>query len=210
MELANRVTFMNRDLGNIIPNEDLKQEYLTRLLEGLHKRATVGQAVIDIYRVMVANSKTSDYEARRNAATGPASLEDWTPFADPTESIENRLAISSLTKHLPERDQYIINKILSGDSQRDVADELGLTESRLSQIYLRIIERLKEIAARKPFIKGSTEGAENPLFATTKAARKRRTFAQKSWICAGCGHRHTGQRRPKVCPKCKKPKLRKT
>lgn len=133
--------------------EDIASEYVIRLLEGLHQRSTVGQAYIDIIRLQsgrkTQNGKSNENYKARQSLTMVASSEEQEKFyanqpcMEHAVSIDDRLDLERILNKIKcERTIHIFKMVLQGYVLKDIAKDLGLTESRINQIVNRTLADL--------------------------------------------------------------------
>lgn len=131
--------------GHRFPDE-VANEYVTRLLQGLHKKATIGQAYIDITRTHL-NLRSKHKEAIINLEYGSSNSDTLNVVTEtPIDQAENRLALhSALSKITDERTQQIFGMLLEGYTYKKIAKRYKLTEGRIQQIIAKEIEYLKAV-----------------------------------------------------------------
>lgn len=133
-------------LGHWSP-EDIASEYVVRLLEGLHQRATIGQAYIDIVRLVSGNKRQPGYKAKQ-ALSMVASQEAQDHFTNTQPSViqltqDEMLDLEKACRSIKcTRSQFIVHQLLLGFTQREIANELGLTEGRVNQLVHQILSDL--------------------------------------------------------------------
>lgn len=126
--------------------EDIAQEYMCRLLEGLHKKATVGQAYVDILRATQANARSKNYQKQLDlhSVRPDSEIEKSSEEQDglcTDELLDLKFIIESIEDTRVKR---IFNMKLNGYNNLEIAEELNLTEGRISQIIMKETENLRE------------------------------------------------------------------
>ena len=79
-------------------------------------------------------------------ASGRATLGDLVPEGETSdqEAAEARLMIGPALRLLGERDRYVVRlRYFEGLTQREIGDELGVTQTQVSRILSRIIDELR-------------------------------------------------------------------
>lgn len=130
--------------------EDIASEYVVRLLDGLHQRSTIGQAYIDIIRISTGRKGASTEETykSRQALTMVASSEEQETFYSNQPSldqisVDDLLDLQKVLSQIKcERTIHIFKMVLQGYVLKDIAKDLGLTESRINQIVNRTLADL--------------------------------------------------------------------
>lgn len=130
--------------------EDIAQEYVCRLLEGLHQHATVDQAYIDILRLRSGRKgKGPGYDAkiRLHSLTTEKQMDHLNLIVDDTSNLSpdellDLKAILLKIKH-PQTKKVFHYKLL-GLNNKEIGKKLGVGESRISQIIKVEIQRLQE------------------------------------------------------------------
>lgn len=123
--------------------EDIAQTYAMRLLEGLHKKATVQQAYIDIVRLQ-ANSRSKYYEDKLSlisvgsSADVPEEAEVSELSQDETIDLKNILGTITNPKW-----ELIVDLRLKGYTNKEIGCRVGMGEARVSQILQEIVETLQ-------------------------------------------------------------------
>jgi RNA polymerase sigma factor for flagellar operon FliA len=76
-----------------------------------------------------------------------SSLADKDPEVDPERSLDHSETLNMLgdaVESLPERERFVVTAYYrQGRSMRDIADELGVSESRVSQLHARALKLLR-------------------------------------------------------------------
>lgn len=123
--------------------EDIASEYVVGLLQGLHAHQTIGQAYIDIVRRVTGRKGSPGYEFKLSMQMVPKTekqanvvnlLEDVTQGLSVDQRIDLKKALGQIEN---ERTKVILAKVLAGWGQQEIADEYGLTLSRINQIINR-------------------------------------------------------------------------
>lgn len=127
--------------------EEIAAEYVVRLLSGLHKRATVSQAYIDIVRATQTNTRSKYKEAQYNLQNSLTKTGEMPQIeeASPTsmDDLLDLKKVISLVKD--QRHLYVFKQYLEGKNFNDIAKSLKLTESRVHQMFKIELERIRDI-----------------------------------------------------------------
>lgn len=148
MELRARMIKHATFKGHQYP-DDVAQEYCMRLLEGLHKHATVGQAYIDILRKTGAGTRNEKSFMAQISLLNPHPesekildllLEDTKAI-----SIDQQLDLKQIISALPkERDRLFLLRRLDGTTHAEIAAEEGVTPSLIHQRETKLLNKLRE------------------------------------------------------------------
>lgn len=125
--------------------EEVANEYVARLLEGLHKKSTVHQAYIDIKRTQM-NLRSKYAEAILSLEHGQANSEALGFLECKTNlSMDEKIDLKRILSQIQdERTRWIFVQVLKGWTYQDIATELKLSLARVQQIVTRQIEDLKD------------------------------------------------------------------
>ncbi len=148
MELRARMIKHAAFKGHQYP-DDVAQEYCMRLLEGLHKHATVGQAYIDILRKTGAGTRNEKSFMAQISLLNPHPesekildllLEDVKVI-----SVEEKLDLKQIIQALPrEKDRQLLLRRLEGTTHAELAAEEGVTPSMVHQRETKLILKLRD------------------------------------------------------------------
>lgn len=133
--------------------DGIANEYVVRLMEGYHQRATVDQAYIDICRLSTGRKGQPGYEAKKRLNMIPLTAEqndhaDLQP-APSTLSDDQRLDLERALKCIKDkRTLGIFLKVLDGWTYQAIADDMDLTLARIQQIVTREIIAIRETLDR--------------------------------------------------------------
>lgn len=101
----------------------------------------------DISKVVVSLDSVEDAHGEDVGYSWMSSLADEDPEVDPELSLDNSetvLLLGEAMEALPERERSVIAAYYrAGRSMRDIADELGVSESRVSQLHARALKLLR-------------------------------------------------------------------
>lgn len=127
--------------------EDVAQEYVCRLLEGLHAKATVDQAYVDIQRMRSGRKTQPGYEAKtRLASLASEKQMDAThliPNEPPDLNVDEMIDLKMyMSKIKNPRMQVIFEMRLEGFTMLEIAKELGVTQSYIHQLIDAELERI--------------------------------------------------------------------
>lgn len=128
--------------------EDIAQTYVERLLTGLHAKATVGQAYIDILRSTTGKSTQKGYK-KKQALTMVAPQDAIDSFIrnakyDVDSEIDYGLDIQRVMALVkPGKTALVFSLLMAGNNQKEVAMKMGLTDSRVNQIISNEIDRIR-------------------------------------------------------------------
>jgi len=128
--------------------EDIAQSYVERLLMGLHAKATVGQAYIDIIRLTSGSKRMPGY-AKKQALTMVATQDAIDSFNHSAQyDTHNMLFVGlDIQKVMglvrPGKCALCFSLLMAGLNQKEIAQKMGLTESRINQIISREIDRIR-------------------------------------------------------------------
>lgn len=158
LQLRKRMVKHATSAGNRHP-EDIASEYVVRLLEGLHTRATISQAYIDIMRTKtgrkITNGKCSEESYRSRQSLGMVASseaqDNYVRTAPVIEelSLDERIDLKRMVQRIKcTRTQEMISLKLEGYVNSEIAAKFSLTESRVHQIIDREIERLYMLSQR--------------------------------------------------------------
>ena len=112
-------------------------------------------------------------------ASGRATLGDLVPEGETSdqEAAEARLMIGPALRLLGERDRYVVRlRYFEGLTQREIGDELGVTQTQVSRILSRIIDELRHEWSRSAThwrVEALLPGQENRGRSQAVAARSR-------------------------------------
>jgi DNA-directed RNA polymerase specialized sigma24 family protein len=127
--------------------EDAGQEYVLRLLEGKHRRATVSQAMVDMSREIIGRKGQPKFEAAKAVATAfPTDPELIRTSQRPFDVVNRRLFLEKAMNSLTRKEKVFILAFLDGNNLREIGDLMGFTASRASQIWDEIITKMKIVA----------------------------------------------------------------
>lgn len=128
--------------GNSDEQEDATQDILCAWLSrGFKRGQTVDQAVIDYLRKQSGRKGTSGYQQRLNLhnASSTEGLRDL--------GIEPRVGgdCNDIAKLLRGRDRRLFMSLAEGETLLEIANRIGLSESRVCQMVKEINSKLKRI-----------------------------------------------------------------
>lgn len=148
MSLRQRMV-RHADIAKHPSPDDIASEYVCRLLEGYHQRATIAQAYIDICRLQTGRKGQPGYEAKKTLNMLAISEEQMdSTFRIPAIedlSVDDRLDLErafSLIKCARTKEMFTL--YLKGHNYGEIALIYELTESRVHQILNREMLRLSD------------------------------------------------------------------
>lgn len=101
----------------------------------------------DIHKVVVSLNNVDDAHGEETGYSWAASLADDDPDGDPEAALDNAetsVLLMEAVDLLPEREQRVVVAYYRQNrSMRDIADELGVSESRISQLHARALKLLR-------------------------------------------------------------------
>lgn len=136
--------------------DDIAQEYVMRLLEGYHEKATIDQAYVDICRLSSGRKGQPGYDAKRTlnmVASSDEQVKFYTNQPNPFEdfTIDDRLDLEKILSQLDcPRLIHIFTMRLKGFTLAEIGRDLKLTESRINQIVNREILLLRSPKKKRP------------------------------------------------------------
>lgn len=114
--------------------EDITQEVMLMWAErGFRTGQTLEQAIIDCLRKQSGRKGSDSYTARTELKNA-ASIDDvfeYTGLAGP--DMAERESLGSYVRYLKPVEQFVLTMMVDGYNQKSIADELGVTESRVCQ-----------------------------------------------------------------------------
>jgi len=129
--------------------EDAGQEYVTRLLEGKHRKSTVQQAFIDMAREEGGRPGQPGHEAKKALAYAK-NVGDPTEIRtshDPRESIENKLELQHALQFVTHpKQRLVLERYLEGYTYQQIADS---EEFQCTQAYIHHLWKKAIITIRK-------------------------------------------------------------
>ncbi|MCI9444296.1 MAG: sigma-70 family RNA polymerase sigma factor [Oscillospiraceae bacterium] len=115
----------------------------------LHNRQDAEDAVHNDYLRIIKNEAISLQRKQK----GEAPLEDWDGLAEPSESISDYHALVDSFTRLPRTYRAVMEmKLLSGYSDGEIADRLGLSKTAVSTRISRGRRLLRDIVEREGFL----------------------------------------------------------
>lgn len=153
--LKNRAEIESYRFGKIFSSpEDAGQEYVLRLLEGRHRHATVGQAMIDIAREISGRSGGANHKERINIATAiPVMTEVLDLKPSVSQDVDTSLLFQDLMIGLSQQQRRVIEMFRIGYTFGEMTKELKLSEARIHQIYKRAVKQMKARSERRPILR---------------------------------------------------------
>lgn len=164
-ELASRIKIASFKFG--LRGEDIQdatQEILLRMYEGKHKHSTVDQMLIDYLRTQSGRKGEVGYDSRKALARPERlyasngrdrGLVDGAKFRDLEYGVDTGLSdrlvdgridceryFEKLKLFLNERELFIYNSYTDEKTLKEIGEDLGLTESRASQLLKKIKDKL--------------------------------------------------------------------
>lgn len=164
-ELASRIKIASFKFG--LRGEDIQdatQEILLRMYEGKHKHSTVDQMLIDYLRTQSGRKGEVGYDSRKALARPERlyasngrdrGLVDGAKFRDLEYGVDTGLSdrlvdgridceryFEKLKLFLNERELFIYNSYTDEKTLKEIGEDLGLTESRASQLLKNIKDKL--------------------------------------------------------------------
>jgi RNA polymerase sigma factor for flagellar operon FliA len=101
----------------------------------------------DINKVCVSLDSVEDAHGEDQGYSWMSSLADEDPEVDPDQALdaaETTVMLGEAVEALPERERAVITAYYrQGRSMRDIAEELGVSESRISQLHARALKMLR-------------------------------------------------------------------
>lgn len=131
--------------------DDIASEYVMRLLQGLHAKASVDQAYIDIIRNTSGRKGGAGYQSRISLSkVASVEKQDYFTLSEPNPledlSIDDWIDLKRyLAKVECPRVAKVLTLRLEGNTLQEIAEVMDLTESRIQQIISREIERLRGV-----------------------------------------------------------------
>ncbi len=140
--------------------EDVAQEYVMRLMEGLHSHATVSQAYVDILRIE-ANGRSKYFQDQLNINSpnrtqqdgedNDIHMVDTLPNPEPDLTADEHIDFKYFMDHVSDgRISEFIRLRIYGEAMKDIGTRYGLTESRISQLLQFEVDRLKKLVEPTP------------------------------------------------------------
>lgn len=133
--------------------DDCAQEIIARMLDGKHQHATIDQAVIDFLR---AHCNLKGFRRRVDGRVEPLTnsyeqggydrfveSDSGRDAVDRIDDNRNRGKLEMMLDTMPERTSEIMRMHLADKTMSEIASELQVTESRISQIQKRVREKLE-------------------------------------------------------------------
>lgn len=128
--------------------QGIAAEYVARLLEGYHQKATVAQAYIDICRLTLGRKGQPGYLAKKrlnmlavsDAQNQAAEFQPQETNLTPDQWIDLKRALGLIKS---KRTQDMFHKVIQGWTYEAIADEYGLTLTRVQQIVSREIVSIR-------------------------------------------------------------------
>jgi RNA polymerase sigma factor (sigma-70 family) len=148
LELGARAGESSKEFGRLFDSpEDVSQEYIMRLLEGKHQHSYVGQAVIDMARDLTGRKGLPGYEARKAVAFAIQTDPDLIRNSHrPFDVVNRRLFLEKAMNKLSRKEKVFILAFLDGNNLQEIADLMGFSAARASQIWDKVIEKMKAVA----------------------------------------------------------------
>lgn len=127
--------------------DDVAQEYAMRLLEGLHAKATIDQAYVDILRLRSGRKTQPGYEAKKALAslTTEKQMDHLAFIVDEREDLsqDEMLDLKRLMGRIKNpRMQTIFRLRLEGFTMLEIARSLDVTQAYIHQLIDLEIEKL--------------------------------------------------------------------
>ena len=136
---------MSYDLANRIGRWPNEEQIASELGVPLNKLRTTMR---DISHTVVSLDSVDDAHGDDTGYSWMSSLADDDPDTDPEATLdasETKLILLDAVEHLPEREGKVIRMYYKqGRSMRAIADDLGVSESRVSQLHARALKMLRE------------------------------------------------------------------
>jgi DNA-directed RNA polymerase specialized sigma24 family protein len=141
--------------------EDIAQEYVMRLLEGLHAHATISQAYVDIVR-LEANARSKFFADQiaihtpnrihmQDSEDNDVHLVDTLPNPEPDLTTDEHIDFKHFMEHVSDgRMSEFIRLRIHGEAMKDIGTRYGLTESRVSQLLQAEVDRLHKLVEPPP------------------------------------------------------------
>ena len=105
----------------------------------------------DLNKVVVSLDSVTDAHGEDLGYSWMTSLADDDPDGDPEQALdtaETSVMLGEAVESLPERERSVVVAYYrQGRSMRDIADELGVSESRVSQLHARALKLLRTYIA---------------------------------------------------------------
>ncbi len=145
-----RVPRQYQDLGIVIRNT---METLSKTLERSPSISELAEAVgADVDEVLAAME--ASYAFRADSIDAVAGGDDGATLADTlgdTDAgpslVDDRALVADLLGRLPDRERRIVElRFFADKSQRDIADELGMSQMHVSRLLRRALETLRPLA----------------------------------------------------------------
>ena len=146
-----------RHSGPVVERDDLAQEGLVAGWQRLAQGSSLTHAILAARTAMIDHLRKHGPYGRRESAEGGYYHRGVTPVdmqllselvhdeTDDVTAVDNEIAVSQLLEVLSEREAaVIIRHDLIGDRLWEIGEDLGVTESRVSQIRLRALRRIRE------------------------------------------------------------------
>ncbi len=137
-----RVSF---DLANRIGHWPSSEQIATELGMPVQKLRTTMR---DVNKTLVSLDNVDEAHGEESGYSWLSSLADEDPDADPEASLDNfetHAILLESVDSLPEREATVIRMYYKqNQSMRTIAEELGVSESRVSQLHARALKLLRE------------------------------------------------------------------
>lgn len=149
LKLKRRAEFEGAKYGKLLDSpEDAGQEYVTRLLEGKHRKSTVQQALIDMAREQGGRPGQPGHEAKKNLAFA-TSVDPATIRAayDPTGDQDNALFLQAALEYVKHPKQRLVLELyLEGLTYQQIADseEFGCTQAYIHHLFQKAIKTIRK------------------------------------------------------------------
>jgi len=145
LKLRQKALFGSVKYGRLFDSpEDAANEYVARLLEGLHNKATIHQALTDMARKK-GDPRRKYYKEQINVSfTVPIELKKLQLDYDPTDIIENRIMIRQLFEKLTTQQKTVIFLFLEGHTYLEIGKQMKLSAARIQQIHDKSIRQMKK------------------------------------------------------------------
>ena len=127
--------------------EDIAQEYVCRLLQGLHSTATVDQAYIDIMRLTSGRKGLAQYDEKNtlNSLVSEKQMDaiQLIPGHSSDLNVDELIDLQAILQKIkhPQSKKVFLLKI-EGWTNSEIGNRLGVGEARISQILIKEINRL--------------------------------------------------------------------
>ena len=131
----------------VLATRDQLSKSLKRLPTSVEIATELGESEHHVAQALRLDGCFAPASLDKPLASGSATLSDLLPSGETSaqEAAEARVMLGPALKELAERDRYIVRlRYFDGLTQREIGDELGVTQTQVSRILSRIACELRE------------------------------------------------------------------